>query len=502
VISPVASDPHAVIAALHAYGVGVVRLENDSRRILRGDVFVAYPGERADGRSHIEAAIAAGAAAVLWEAEGYVWPQHLRTPNLGVHGLQATAGHLADMLAGHPSQALWMVGVTGTNGKTSCTQWIASALTTLGRRTAVIGTLGHGHPGALNTFGNTTPDAIALHSMLRGYREDGTKCVAMEVSSHGLVQDRVAGARFDVALFTNLTRDHLDYHGDMESYGEAKARLFQWPGLGCAVVNIDDEFGRRLVGRLARGDTSVITYGLTGGAVSGHRLDLTRFGLELEIQTPWGSGRVASPLMGAYNASNLLGVLGVLLASEVPLQPALSVLAELMPVEGRMQTIGGGDQPLVVVDYAHTPDALEQALLALRAHTMGGQLVCVFGCGGDRDPGKRPLMGAIAARLADSTIITSDNPRSEDPSEIIAQIAAGAGSKVRTIVDRAQAIKVAIAEARTGDIVLIAGKGHERYQEIGIERLPFSDAETARRCLDAWRPDGRGANAAVEGRAS
>jgi UDP-N-acetylmuramoyl-L-alanyl-D-glutamate--2,6-diaminopimelate ligase len=334
-------------------------------------------------------------------------------------------------------------------------------------------------------LGNTTPDGLSLHAMLRQYRSDGVEAVAMEVSSHGLVQDRLAGMRFDVALFTNLTRDHLDYHGDMEAYGEAKARLFDWPGLRCAVINIDDEFGRRLVTRLAGRSTGVITYGLSGGTVAAHRLDLTRFGLELEIRTPWGGGRVASPLMGAYNATNLLGVLGVLLAVDVPFDAALSAMSELQPVEGRMQTIGGEGRPLVVVDYAHTPDALEQALRALRAHVGGNRLWCVFGCGGDRDPGKRPQMGNIAARLADVAIVTSDNPRTEAADAIIAQIVAGADRELTTLVDRAVAIEFAIAHADAGDVVLIAGKGHERYQEIGRERKPFSDVDVARRCLDA-----------------
>jgi UDP-N-acetylmuramoyl-L-alanyl-D-glutamate--2,6-diaminopimelate ligase len=482
------SDARSILAALRALGVEPSRLENDSRRVRAGDVFVAYPGERSDGRAFVAQAAAAGAAAVLWEAEGGVWPAQVELPNLPVRGLRARAGEIASALAGEPSRHLWMVGVTGTNGKTSCSQWIAAAFGRLGRRAAVIGTLGHGFPGALSAFGNTTPDAIALHAMLRRYRDAGAQAVAMEASSHGLVQDRLAGVHFDVALFTNLTRDHLDYHGDMERYGEAKARLFQWPGLGRAVINVDDEFGRRLVGRLAGRDTRVLTYGLSGGTVSGHRLDLTRFGLTLEIRTPWGAGRIASPLRGAYNAANLLGVLGVLLASEVPLQPALSVLGELEAVEGRMQTLGGGDQPLAVVDYAHTPDALAQALTALRAHAGGGRLICVFGCGGDRDPGKRPLMGEIATRLADRVILTSDNPRSEDPAAIIAQIAAGARTGVQTLADRALAIAAAIAAADAGDVVLIAGKGHERYQEIGSERIAFSDAETARRCLAGWTP--------------
>jgi UDP-N-acetylmuramoyl-L-alanyl-D-glutamate--2,6-diaminopimelate ligase len=239
------------------------------------------------------------------------------------------------------------------------------------------------------------------------------------------------------------------------------------------------------VTRLAGRSTGVITYGLSGGTVAAHRLDLTRFGLELEIRTPWGGGRVASPLMGAYNATNLLGVLGVLLAVDVPFDAALSAMSELQPVEGRMQTIGGEGRPLVVVDYAHTPDALEQALRALRAHVGGNRLWCVFGCGGDRDPGKRPQMGNIAARLADVAIVTSDNPRTEAADAIIAQIVAGADRELTTLVDRAVAIEFAIAHADAGDVVLIAGKGHERYQEIGRERKPFSDVDVARRCLDA-----------------
>lgn len=483
-----ACDPHAVIASLRALGVEPARLVNDSRRVRPGDIFVAYPGERVDGRAYIERALALGAVAVLWEAKGHTWPSRLAAPNVGVRNLRAVAGEVASVLAGHPARDLWMIGVTGTNGKTSCSQWIASALTQLGRRTAVIGTLGHGYPEALSAFGNTTPDAIALHPMLRRYRDEGAQCVAMEVSSHGLVQDRLAGARFDVALFTNLTRDHLDYHGDMESYGNAKARLFQWPGLQYAVVNIDDAFGRRLVDLLASRDTRVITYGLSGGAVSGHRLDLTRFGLALEIQTPWGGGRICSRMMGAYNAANLLGVLGVLLASDVQLGAALSVLGELTPVDGRMQTFGGGDRPLVVVDYAHTPDALQQVLGALRAHASGGRLICVFGCGGDRDAGKRPLMGEIASMLADRVIVTSDNPRTEDAQAIIDAIVAGARGSVLAITDRAQAIATAIAQAGADDVVLIAGKGHERYQEIGAERLPFSDADAAGDCLATWMP--------------
>jgi UDP-N-acetylmuramoyl-L-alanyl-D-glutamate--2,6-diaminopimelate ligase len=483
--APAATSLHGVLESLRSLGIERPRLVNDSRQVRPGDVFLAYPGERADGRSFVQHAVSAGAAVVLYENSDRAWTLPAGVPGIGIGGLRALAGELASVVHGHPSRELQVTGVTGTNGKTSCSQWIAAALALLGRPVAVIGTLGHGVPGRLTALGNTTPDGPALHAMLRHYRDAGVESVAMEVSSHGLAQDRLAGMNFDVALFTNLTRDHLDYHGDMESYGEAKARLFDWPGLRCAVINVDDAFGRRLVNRFAGRSTSVITYGLSGGAIAGQRLDFTRFGLELEIRTPWGGGRLATHLMGAYNAVNLLGVLGVLLAVDVPVEAALSALSRLEPVEGRMQTLGGEGRPLVVVDYAHTPDALEHALTALRAHVGGNRLWCVFGCGGDRDPGKRPQMGRIAARLADVTIVTSDNPRSEDPDEIIAQIVAGVDREVEIEADRAVAIDRAIAGAGADDVILIAGKGHERYQEVGRERRPFSDVDVARACLDA-----------------
>lgn len=471
------------VAALQALGRIEGALVNDSRRVRPGDVFVAYPGESRDGRDYIAQALAAGAASVIWEADGFAWPDEWQAPNLAVRGLRDLAGEIASHVHGHPSAHLWMIGVTGTNGKTSCSHWIARCLEDAGRPTAVVGTLGSGFPGRLDALANTTPDGIALHAMLARYLRDGARCAAMEVSSHGLVQGRVNGTRFDVALFTNLTRDHLDYHGDMERYFEAKARLFDWPGLRCAVINVDDAYGRRLVGRLSGRRIRTITYGLRGGAIAAHRLDLHRLGLRLEITTPWGGGAVESRLMGAYNASNLLGVLGVLLASDVPLGDALPAIGRLEAVPGRMQTLGGGEHPVVVIDYAHTPDALEQVLRALRAHAGGARLTCVFGCGGDRDRGKRPLMGEVATRLADRTWLTSDNPRSEDPAAIIAAIAAGAAGPVEIEPDREAAIVRAVSEAGAGEIVLVAGKGHESWQEIGSRRVPFLDAEVARRAL-------------------
>jgi UDP-N-acetylmuramoyl-L-alanyl-D-glutamate--2,6-diaminopimelate ligase len=491
--------PQQCLDALRSFGIADIRLTNDSRRVGPGDVFVAYPGERLDGRRYIADAIARGAGAVLWEREAFSWDVRCHTPNIGIADLRERVGEIASLAMGEPARELLMVGVTGTNGKTSCSQWIAAALSKLGRRTAVIGTLGHGFPGALEGIANTTPDALALHALLARYRQAGASCVAMEASSHGLTQGRLSGARFDIALFTNLTRDHLDYHGDMARYGEAKARLFDWPGLGCAVINIDDAFGRSLVARITARGTHVLTYGLSGGTVSGARLDLHRFGLELEICTPWGEGVVRSALYGAHNASNLLGVMGVLIAADVPFDRALDALAHLDPVEGRMQTLGGGRKPLVVIDYAHTPDALEQLLTSLRRHFGTGRIVCVFGCGGERDAGKRPLMGEVASRLADAIFITSDNPRGEDPEAIIAQVAAGARPPFVLEPDRGQAIAAAIATAHPDDVVVIAGKGHERYQDIGGVRHPFSDVAVGERCLNRW-PD-QAVHASAESRA-
>jgi UDP-N-acetylmuramoyl-L-alanyl-D-glutamate--2,6-diaminopimelate ligase len=476
-----------LLAELPAHGIEPLRLANDTRRLQAGDVFVAYPGERRDGRQFIGEAIAAGAAAVLWEQEGFAWRAQWHVPNRAVRGLRAVAGWMAAELAGNPSEHLLSVGVTGTNGKTSCSHWIASALGALGRPSVVVGTLGHGFPGQLEELVNTTPDALVLQPLLARHLAAGAQCVAMEASSHALVQDRLSGMRFDIALFTNLTRDHLDYHGDMERYGEAKARLFDWPDLRCAVLNTDDAFGRRLHERLRERSMRVLTYGFEGGMVSGARLDLHRYGLTLEIHSPWGAGVVESALFGAHNASNLLGVLGVLIAADVPFGSALGVLGGLEPVRGRMQTLGGEGKPLVVIDYAHTPDALAQVLQALRRHLgQGTRLLCVFGCGGERDAGKRPLMGAIASRFADRVVITSDNPRTEDPDAIIAAIAAGATGSYIVEPDRAQAIGKAIAAAASDDVVLVAGKGHERWQEIAGTRYPFSDAAVSAACLDVW----------------
>jgi UDP-N-acetylmuramoyl-L-alanyl-D-glutamate--2,6-diaminopimelate ligase len=475
-------------ALFDSLAVPITELTADSRDVRAGVSFAAFPGGRQDGRDFIAQAIAAGANAVLWERAGFAWRQEWRVPNVPLAGLRERLGAIASLKYGKPSERLWVVGVTGTNGKTSCSTWVAQALTRLGKKAAVIGTLGNGLVGEggseLDQPTHTTPDAIRLQKLFARFADAGADCVVMEVSSHGLEQGRVNGTAFDVALFTNLSRDHLDYHGDMASYAAAKARLFAMPGLKAAVINVDDEFGKLLAQSLRRSAVQVISYGIGSGDLSAARLELTG-GIGMDVA--YGNDRLplSSGLLGAFNAANLLGVIGVLLASGVTLAAAVQVASELVPVAGRLQQLGGGEQPLVAIDYAHTPDALEKVLAALRpVVTPGGRLICVFGCGGDRDRGKRPIMGEIAARLADIAIVTSDNPRSEAPGVIIDEIVVGMeGSKFEVEVDRKQAIFNAIGRARPGDVVLVAGKGHEPYQEIQGVRHPFSDVEVAGKAL-------------------
>lgn len=464
-------------------------LTADSREAGPERAFVAYPGGARDGRSFIADAIARGTPAVLWEREGFEWRDEWQVPNLGIAHLKEQASTIAGEVFGHPSRHLWMAGVTGTNGKTSTSQWIAQSLASRGRKSAVVGTLGMGMVGQLEPIANTTPDAIVLQRALKDALQAGATACAMEVSSHGLDQARVAGIKFDVALFTNLTRDHLDYHGNMEAYGAAKARLFDARGLRTAVVNIDDDFGRELDARLRARGLPVISYGVGAGDLNAAIEKLDTGGMAFTVTSDWGVASIQSPLLGRFNVSNLLGVLGVLLASDVPFDEAAVLLAELRSVDGRMQTVGAAGQPNVVVDYAHTPDALEKALATLAATLRPGQkLICVFGCGGDRDRGKRPVMGEIAARLATRVIVTSDNPRTEAPHQIIDDILAGMGRVDRLVIeDRRAAINAAVREAGPADVVLIAGKGHETYQEIQGVRHSFSDADVAREALSVWR---------------
>ncbi len=489
---PVFEEAARAQAAIDAVDVRYTGVAIDSRLVKPGDLFIAYPGDASDGRNFIPQALAAGAVMVAWELEGFDWNPEWNVPNVPVDGLRRYAGLIAEQFFKYPSRHLWITGVTGTNGKTSCSHWIGQSLMRLGKPCAVIGTLGSslvGEEGSAQYPVTTTPDPVSLHGFLGMVRARGAEAVAMEVSSHGIEQGRVNGVAFDVAMFTNLSRDHLDYHGDMRAYGEAKARLFAWPHLKHAVVNLDDEFGAELASRIDRRNVNVIGYGFGKGEIAGHNLDLSTKGLKLEITTPWGAAKVRSSVLGAFNALNILGVLGVLVCSGVDLDEAVAAVAELEPLPGRMQVIREDGFPLIVVDYSHTPDALQKALESLRdLLNPGAQLHCVFGAGGDRDSGKRPVMGETATRLADQSIITSDNPRSENPLSIINDIISGAHSSYRVEPDRAAAIRDAIFAAASEDIVLIAGKGHENYQEIGGERLPFSDVAVARAAIANAQP--------------
>ena len=500
--TPVATVAETV-AWLHARVSLTAHLKLDSRDIEPGDVFVACPGLSSDGRLYIDKALALGASAVLFDAPATEALQNAAsgTPMLPVTGLRALLGELADTWYGRPSAALAVVAVTGTNGKTSSVQWIAHALSRNDKPCGTIGTLGAVLPDGRTLGGDlTTPDVLTVHRTLAAMRDAGAQAVAMEASSIGIEQGRLDGVRVALAAFTNLTRDHLDYHGTMERYEAAKARLFQWPGLTAAVVNADDEAGRRLLASLPQG-MATMGYSLSDSpdipaAMRARDLQATSQGQIFTLVSPHGEAQIVTRLLGAHNVSNLLLVAGVLYKLGLPFAQIARELAATDPVDGRLQTVepiavspqsSAGRGALVVVDYAHTPDALSRALTALRpvAIARSGRLICLFGCGGERDPGKRPEMGRIAAQLADHVVVSSDNPRTESPQAIVDQILAGIpdAAHVDAQVDRARAIMQTIWSASPDDVVLLAGKGHETYQDVGGEKLPFDDREWARLSL-------------------
>jgi UDP-N-acetylmuramoyl-L-alanyl-D-glutamate--2,6-diaminopimelate ligase len=463
----------------------------DSRKVRPGDAFVALDGSLARGIEFAPAAQAAGAVAILAERTGVDAPApavSTSVPVIAVSALRERLGAIAARFFGEPSRDLDVIGVTGTNGKTSTVQLLGQALDRAGHRVATIGTLGAGLRDDLSVGERTTPDAIAVHGLLAEFRARGATGVAMEVSSHALAQGRVNAVAFDVAVFTNLSRDHLDYHGTMAAYGDAKRRLFEWPDLDAAVINVDDALGREIVAGLRPG-VARLRYGIDSpdADIRASAIESDATGLRFHLATPWGEGDVGTSLLGRYNVANLLAVAGCLGHFGFEFDAIRAALAALVPVAGRMQRLGGRDAlPLVVVDYAHTPDALQQALVSLRTHT-AGSLIVVFGCGGERDRGKRPEMGAIAERLADRAIVSDDNPRGESGDAIVADILAGMRKPERASVqrDRAAAIADAIRAARDGDVVLVAGKGHEAYQEIAGIRHRFNDAEVVARILEA-----------------
>lgn len=471
-------------------GVAVSALTLDSRQVRAGMAFVALKGHSRDAREFIPAVISAGAVAVFAERDES-WPESrvvAGVPVIVIEHLDQQAGHIAARFHGEPSRQMQVVAVTGTNGKTSVSNLLAGALMRLGKRSAVLGTIGNGIVGALEKSTHTTLDAVSLQALLAGFRQDGAQAVAMEASSHGLAQGRLNGTSINVAVFTNLTRDHLDYHGDMDSYAAAKELLFRWPGLQAAVLNADDPVAARYASVLA-GPVRCLKYSQSPSVdadIKAVSVVPSLAGLSLRIALGDGEFDLDVPLLGRFNVSNILAVVGSMHALGIPVSDIASALREARPVPGRMECIIG-NHPTVVVDYAHTPDALEKVLSSLREHVQG-RLVCVFGCGGDRDAGKRPQMGAIAARLADAVVVTSDNPRSEPVDAIIADICTGAGTAgVRIESDRHRAIRLAIHGASAEDIVLVAGKGHEDYQEIAGVRHPFSDLHEVRTALATWR---------------
>jgi UDP-N-acetylmuramoyl-L-alanyl-D-glutamate--2,6-diaminopimelate ligase len=490
------SPPRDLLDRLEALGVVPTGVADDSRQVEPGDLFLAYPGDLADGRRYIADALARGAVAVFWQPGGdFNFGQNFRSTvaNLPVDALRVQAGPLAHAVYGHPSEGLSLIAITGTNGKTTISQCIAKAYP---KPCAIIGTLGAGFPDALTETGFTTPEATTLMRYLAQFRAAKAAACALEASSIGIEEGRMNGARVDVAVFTNMTRDHLDYHGTMEAYAEAKRKLFMWPRLRTAIINLDDEFGRQL----SRETTAIRVLGYAIGEprrdyhalVRAENLVDTPFGQRFSLVLPNGRATVDSGLVGRYNISNLLAVAAVLHDAGVQPSEVARRLSELTPPPGRMERVGGNGEPLVVVDYSHTPDALENALGALRpvATSRGGKLSVVFGCGGDRDPGKRPQMGEVAERLADRVLVTSDNPRSEAPQAIIDAIVAGM-AQAEVEADRAIAIERAIREADARDVVLLAGKGHETYQEISGARHHFSDVEQATAALALRHPQSK-----------
>lgn len=493
--SSLAALCQGLVAATILPEVSIANLALDSRRVNSGSLFFAYPGTKTDGRLFIDQALRQGAAAVLYEKKGsfeYAIPnEYQHVPVVPVKNLQSIIGYIAARFYNHPSQNMRVFGVTGTSGKSSCSLFLAAALHDTHQPAGVLGTIGNGVFGAIQESSHTTLDPVELQKTLAELQARQVRNVAMEVSSHALCQGRVNGMQFDTAIFTNLSHEHLDYHQNFTNYAAAKRRLFNFPNLQAAVINADDPYGQHwlqelqdrlpvyaysLDSKTAKTSTYPITYA--------QHIQLSTQGISAQIKTPWGSGILRAKQLGRFNLSNLLAVLTALVARGMPLEQALARLANLPQVPGRMEVFGGGKLPVVIVDYAHKPEALKQVLITLR-DCCKGKVWCVFGCGGDRDKTKRPVMGQIAEQYADYLIVTDDNPRNESSKQIVADILQGMTAPEVAIVehDRERAIAHAISCAHQNDIVLVAGKGHENYQLIGEQKIMFSDALTVQRLL-------------------
>lgn len=479
-----------------AFDVKIKGITNNSRLVKKGDLFIACKGDTFDARTCIEDVVQKGAVAVLYQQDdNETLTINVDVPTIGLQNLPQIQGDIAARFYGNPTHAMDVVGVTGTNGKTSCTRFIAEALEKHKRKCAVIGTMGSGFLPKLAASQHTTPDAVTLQKQLHQLKKARATCVAMEVSSHALSQHRVSGVAFDIAVLTQLSRDHLDYHGTMEAYADAKAQLFAWPTLRAAVINADDALGQRLIAACSdRAQT--IAYSTSSeklnipNLIHARLITPTQTGFHVEVESPWGSGAFESNLLGRFNVSNCLAVLATLILLEVPLNQALKDISHLRTVPGRMELFGDRGTPKVVVDYSHTPDALEKALQALREHC-SGELWCVFGCGGDRDPGKRPQMARIAEQYSDQVIVTNDNPRNESPDAIAQAICSGFTdpASATVLLDRLHAIAMAVKSAQNNDIVLVAGKGHEVGQIMKDRVIPFNDGEHVQQQLRLKRSE-------------
>lgn len=469
----------------------------DSRKVGAGDGFIAWPGASADARQYVDDVMAAGALACIVEHEG-VGNFHFPDEKIAAYaGLRAAAAPIAAAYFEEPSQHLNVIAVTGTNGKTSTAWWLAQALCKTGSRCGVVGTLGIGEPGAMVFNGLTTPDPVLLQQQLRRFVDEGFAACALEASSIGIAEQRLDATRVRVAIFTNFTQDHLDYHVSMDNYWLAKKKLFSWTGLEAVVLNLDDDRGHELDGLLSGTGLDVWTVSIGGLArIRAELIEHDVAGLSFDVVEGADRKRVSSALVGLYNVSNLLGVIAAMRALGVGLQEAVLACDGLSPVPGRLETLVVEGMPLVAIDYAHTPDALQKVLGALQslARSRQGRLWCVFGCGGDRDASKRPLMAAVAQKNADQIVVTSDNPRSENPAAVISQILLGLthSETVYVEADRAAAISQAVSEAKPADVILIAGKGHENYQEFADCTVPFDDVAVATQALEGKRVEFNG----------
>ena len=460
-------------------------ISNDSRHIKKNSIFLAYPGIHTDGRKYIAEALKKGAKAIVYEKKNFTWQQSWDASHYGINDLKNNEGEIAHIFFKKPSKELLTIGITGTNGKTTCAYWISEIQNLLGKKTGLIGTLGYGYK-KLKPHVYTTPDAIFNHRILKEFKTEKIKSVVMEVSSHALSQGRVNGILFDVAVFTNLSRDHLDYHLNFKNYFDAKKKLFHFPSLKVAVINIDDAYGKKLKLSLVQNKTKVITYGIKNGDIRASHIEYSLSSTTFQLITKKETYKVKAPIVGEFNVYNLLAVISGLVGSGLPIQKVIKQVSHISQVPGRMERLGTKLTPQVFIDYAHTPDALKKALRTLKDQTEG-KLVCVFGCGGDRDKGKRKEMAEAASDLADTNFITSDNPRSESPKKIISEISRSMSGAYKIEIDRHKAIFKAIEQAKKQDIILIAGKGHETYQEINGVRYPFSDKKYVKKALKKYK---------------